>query len=180
MKSHLFELCCFVLLLTVCYSEAMAADRPNIVVIMADDIGLGDIGWHHRRHTGQEPLAPTPAIDELAESGMWFTAAHSPTALCWPSRYAFMCGNYNYRCYAPWGVWRSFRETPFQPSDATLGTVTKQAGYATGFVGKWHLGGDFHGKNGTQFYRGNDRGEKPIGVDAKKWVGAGPQDWGFE
>ena len=158
----------------------IASPKPNIVLIMADDIGLGDIGTDHRKRTGKEPLAPTPTIDALARAGLWFTDAHSPAALCSPSRYGVMCGNYNYRSDAPWGVWGSFRKTPFKQNDATLGTVTKRAGYTTAFIGKWHLGGDFMKKEGEGFYRGKGRGDQPINVDAREWIGGGPQQWGFD
>ena len=167
-------------LLAACDGFVHAATKPNIVLIMADDIGLGDIGAHRRERTGEEPLAATPALDALAQEGMWFTDFHSPTALCSPSRYAFMSGNYNYRSFAPWGVWSSFRESPFTENDATLGTVTKQAGYTTAFIGKWHLGGDFRTKDGDGIYRGAKGGDKPLNVDASEWVGGGPQQWGFD
>ena len=65
-----------------------AVDRPNIIFIMADDFGLGDIGRHHEERTGQPALAPTPTLDALANEGLWFSDAHSPTSLCSPSRYA--------------------------------------------------------------------------------------------
>ncbi|WOO39311.1 arylsulfatase [Rubellicoccus peritrichatus] len=168
----------------LCWSimaSSLQAETPNIVVIMADDVGLGDIGFQHKERTGgQKPFAETPNIDALAEAGMWFTDAHSPTSLCSPTRYAVMSGNYNYRSYAPWGVWGSFRETPIKPEDATLGRVAQHAGYKTGFVGKWHLGGDFHKKSSKEFYRGNDRGETDLDVDATEWISGGPQDMGFD
>jgi arylsulfatase A-like enzyme len=91
-----------------------------------------------------------------------------------------MTGNYNYRSYAPWGVWGTFRPTAITGEDATLGTVTQSAGYTTGFVGKWHLGGDFYKKNSTQLYRGDDRGDTPLDVDMTKWIANGPQDFGFD
>ena len=156
------------------------AQRPNIVFIMADDVGLGDIGIQHRERTGKPPLAPTPTLDALAATGLWFSDAHSPTALCSPSRYAVMTGNHNYRSYAPWGVWGSFRKNPITATDATLGRVAKAGGYKTGFIGKWHLGGDFRAKEGTDIYRGEDRGEKPLPVDARRWLGGGPQNFGFD
>lgn len=159
---------------------AETASKPNIVLILADDIGLGDIGAHHREQTGEQPLAPTPTLDTLAWEGMWFTDFHSPTALCSPSRYAYMSGNYNYRSSAPWGVWSSFRESPFTEQDATLGTVTKQAGYKTAFIGKWHLGGDFRTKDGDNIYRGAKGGKEPLNVDASEWIGGGPKQWGFD
>ncbi|MDP4611354.1 MAG: arylsulfatase [Opitutales bacterium] len=156
------------------------ASTPNIVLIMADDFGQGDVGRQHTERTGQPALAPTPTLDALADSGMWFTDAHSPTALCSPSRYAVMTGNYNYRSYAPWGVWGTFRPTAITEDDATLGTVAQETGYTTGFVGKWHLGGDFYQKNSDKFYRGDDRGDTPLNVEMNEWIAFGPQDLGFD
>lgn len=91
--------------LACAWSSVLLATRPNIVVIVADDVGLGDIGRDHTERTGNAPLAPTPTLDALANEGMWFTDAHSPASLCAPSRYAFMSGNYNFRSYSPGGVW---------------------------------------------------------------------------
>ena len=168
----------FFLLITT--SLIASQQKPNIVLIFADDFGPGDVGRQHQERTGKSALAPTPTLDALANSGLWFTDAHSPTALCSPSRYAVMTGNYNYRSYAPWGVWGTFRPTAIKPEDATLGTVTKSAGYTTGFIGKWHLGGDFYKKNSTELYRGNDRSDTPLNVDMTKWIANGPQDFGFD
>lgn len=156
------------------------ASQPNIVLIMADDIGLGDIGYEHQMRTGTPPLAPTPAIDTLAEEGMWFNDAHSPTSLCSPSRYAVMSGNYNYRSYAPWGVWGSFRKNAITEEDTTLGRIAQAGGYRTGFIGKWHLGGDFYKKDSKEIYRGDDRGDSELNVDATRWIAGGPQDLGFD
>ncbi|MEO0793875.1 MAG: arylsulfatase [Verrucomicrobiota bacterium] len=155
-------------------------DRPNIVLIMADDFGPGDVGRQHQERTGNPALSPTPTLDALADAGMWFDDAHSPTSLCSPSRYAMMTGNYNYRSYAPWGVWGTFRPTAITENDATLGRVAQEEGYYTGFVGKWHLGGDFYQKGSTKFYRGDDRGDTPLNVDMSKWIANGPQDMGFD
>ena len=157
-----------------------AEEKPNIIFVMADDIGLGDIGRHHTQRTKKPALAATPTLDALANQGLWCTDAHSPTALCSPSRYAVMTGNYNYRSYAPWGVWGTFRESAIKQTDATLGTVCKDAGYRTGFVGKWHLGGDFNRKNSQEIYRGKDRGDEPLDVDMHRWIANGPQDHGFD
>ena len=171
----------FLFTLGFAVSALLASNKmPNIVLIMADDVGLGDIGRHHTEHTGRAPLAPTPTIDALADAGMWFTDAHSPTSLCSPSRYAVMTGNYNFRSYAPWGVWGTFRPSAITTKDATLGTIAKKAGYTTGFIGKWHLGGDFYKKGSRDIYRGNDRGDVPLDVDMRKWIANGPQDLGFD
>jgi arylsulfatase A-like enzyme len=100
-------------------------------------------------------LVPTPAIDALAQDEHWFTDAHSATALCSPTVYCAMSGNMNYRSYAPWGVGGSYRESPFKTGEATLGSVAKEAGLATGLIDKWHLGGDFLNSKTGQVVREN-------------------------
>ena len=154
------------------WSYSLAAfGKPNVVVILADDLGLGDVGRHHLERTGNAPLAATPAIDALWNEGMWFTDAHSPAALCAPSRYSVMTGNYNFRSYRPGGVWGSFDASALSESDTTLGTVAQAGGYTTGFVGKWHMGGDFY-KTGTSIItRQIDDGSTPEQVDMSVWVG---------
>ena len=157
-----------------------AADRPNIVLIMADDLGLGDVNYYQEKFQNKKSIVPTPAMDSLAREGMWFTDGHSATALCSPTRYCVMSGNMNYRSYAPWGVWGSFRESPFKPGEATLGTVAKSAGYSTGFIGKWHLGGDFLDSETGEVYRKNERNDPNSTVDVRKMVGGGPASIGFD
>ena len=162
------------------WSYSLAAfGKPNVVVILADDLGLGDVGRHHLERTGNAPLASTPAIDALWNEGMWFTDAHSPAALCAPSRYSVMTGNYNFRSYKPGGVWGTFDISALSESDTTLGTVAQAGGYTTGFVGKWHMGGDFY-KTGTSIItRQIDDASTPEQVDMSVWVGKGPQNLGF-
>lgn len=160
--------------------QLQAAERPNVVVVMADDVGLGDISHHVRTFMGRKPVFETPAIDSLAKDGMWLTDGHSATSLCSPTRYCVMSGNSNYRSYAPWGVWNTFAESPFRSGEATLGSVVRDAGYATGFVGKWHLGGDFMSADGKTVFRGKDHGASPDQVDVTRMVGGGPQSCGFE
>ncbi|MBK1879261.1 arylsulfatase [Pelagicoccus mobilis] len=157
-----------------------AKSRPNIVLIMADDLGLGDLSHYVRKETGKEPVFETPTLDALAREGLWFTDGHSATALCSPTRYCVMSGNNNYRSYAPWGVWGTFRESAFVKGEATLGSVVKDAGYRTGFIGKWHLGGDFLDKKTGKLFRGDDRRDPDTTVDASKYVANGPKDCGFD
>ncbi len=159
---------------------AAPSDKPNIVVILADDIGSGDISYYRKSFMKMKPVFETVAIDSLAEGGMWFTDAHSSTSLCAPTRYAIMSGKNNYRSYAPWGVWNSFLEGAIKPGDTTIGTVARDAGYATGFVGKWHLGLNFKQLEGEGFHRGNDRGPKPINADMTQIAYGGPKDMGFD
>ena len=172
----------FVMLFSVLIqaAEYQNAKHPNIVLIMADDLGLGDVSHYVEELQGKKSLVPTPAMDSLARDGMWFTDAHSATSLCSPTRYCVMSGNMNYRSYAPWGVWGAYRESPFKPGEATLGSVAKQAGYSTAFIGKWHLGGDFLDSKTGKVYRKNDRGDPNTTVDMHKMVGGGPPSIGFD
>lgn len=167
---------------SLCWFASLFAERelPNIVLILTDDVGLGDIGMHHREYKGTEPLAPTPVLDQLAQEGLWLTDAHSPNALCSPTRYAVMSGNYTYRSSSPWGVWGSFRESPLLKGRATLGSLLQSKGYTTAFLGKWHLGGDFYVTGTEMIYRGDDTSESLLPIDATRWVDRGPQNYGFD
>ncbi|MGC6425686.1 MAG: sulfatase family protein [Akkermansiaceae bacterium] len=160
-------------------SLSLWAEKPNIVLIMADDIGLGDLSFHVRTQQKKDPVIETPHLDALARESLWFTDGHSATALCSPTRYCVMSGNNNYRSYAPWGVWSTFRESAFKKGEATIGTVARDAGYHTGFIGKWHLGGDFKAADSDQIYRGAKGGDIGSKVDLTKMLGGGPRDCGF-
>ncbi|MEP1448965.1 MAG: arylsulfatase [Paraglaciecola sp.] len=153
--------------------------QPDIVVILADDIGIGDISYYTDVVLKQKPVLRTANIDALAYQGVWINDAHSATALCAPTRYAVMTGNNNYRSESPWGVWGSFQKNAISTSSHTLGNVTQKAGYRTGFIGKWHLGGDFMRTDGTGIFRGSDEGFIPE-VDLSTMVAGGPNDIGFD
>jgi len=156
-----------------------AQAKPNIVVILADDVGSGDISYYRNQFMDGKPVMETSAIDRLAEGGMWFTDGHSSTALCAPTRYAIMSGKNNYRSVAPWGVWNSFHEGAIKTGDTTIGTVARDAGYSTGFIGKWHLGMNFRKLEGQGYYRGNDRSEQVANADMTEVAYGGPKDMGF-
>ncbi len=118
--------------------------RPNIVVIMADDIGLGDIGYYHRLRTNKEPAAPTPNLDKLAIEGMRFTDAHSPASMCAPTRFSMLTGNYSYRNRNPYGVWNPDADALIDSNSFTTSArIAKKGGYTTAFFGKWGLGGSW-------------------------------------
>lgn len=130
--------------------------QPNVLLIYVDDLGYGDLGAY-----GATKIK-TPHLDKLAAAGLRFTNAHSSSATCTPSRYALMTGNY------PWRI----KGTRVLPGDAaliiptnqpTLASQFKAAGYATGLVGKWHLGlGDAVTKNWNEPIK---PGPKEIGFD---------------
>nr|WP_320120685.1 sulfatase-like hydrolase/transferase [uncultured Marinifilum sp.] len=156
-----------------------ATNPPNVIVVLADDIGVGDIS-HYRRMHSENIILETPNIDKLAKQGIVFTNAHSPAALCAPSRYGIMTGNSCYRSPKPWGVWGAYEKSPIKTDQLTLGKLMKQSGYATAFFGKWHLGGDYYRKSDENtIYRG-PRYKPELDVDITKIAGNGPKQQGFD
>jgi arylsulfatase A len=114
-------------------ATAVAAGRPNIVVILADDLGYGDLGCYGATHVD------TPNLDRLASEGRRFTDAHSVSAVCTPSRYALLTGEYAWRK----NIWSPIFHTAgalLGAEQMTVGRLLQQRGYATACVGKWHLG----------------------------------------
>ena len=122
---------------------------PNVVFILADDVGFADLGIYGGK-------VPTPNIDKLAMQGMRFTDAHAPAALCAPSRFSLLTGSYPYRNGRPGGSWDINNSSGFSFNGdrteagrhITVGEVLQNAGYRTGFIGKMHLGGDVFDKEG--------------------------------
>lgn len=154
--------------------------KPNIIVVLADDLGLGDIS-HYREKSKGKVILETPNLDMLSQSGMIFTDAHSPAALCAPSRYAIMTGNSCYRSPYPWGVWGAYQESPIKEGQLTLGKLMRQAGYHTAFLGKWHLGGDYKSlSDPSKIYRSVNRNKLEMDVDLAEIMGGGPQQNGFD
>lgn len=108
---------------------------PNIVVILADDMGFGDVGVLNEAST-----IPTPNLDSLARGGMTFTDSHSPSAVCTPTRYGLVTGRYCWRSPLKRGVLGGYSPPLIEKDRPTIATMLKGAGYRTGAVGKWHLG----------------------------------------
>ena len=155
-------------LLAVHGAPAMGA-TPNIVVILADDIGWGDL-----RVYNPASRIPTPNLDALANAGMRFTHAHASAAACAPTRYAALTGNYQWRGRRSWGTWNFQDSSQVLPGQQTLGNILGQAGYVTGFVGKWHMGGDFLQIGSDDITR-----EQSL-ADLARPFGGGPRALGFD
>jgi arylsulfatase A-like enzyme len=136
--------------------------KPNILFIMADDVGWGDFQCYN-----PQGKIPTPHIDRLAREGMRFTDAHTPAALCAPTRYAVATGNYTWRGRLAGGTWGWNAKPQFLPGQKTVGHLLQDAGYRTGLFGKLHFGGEFEKKAGG-------------GPDFSQPMQTGPREWGFD
>ncbi|MFC5457819.1 sulfatase family protein [Prosthecobacter fluviatilis] len=121
------------LLSSFCLSGTFAAPPPNIIVIMADDLGYGDLGCY-----GAKTLQ-TPNIDQLAAEGLRFTSGYCSASTCTPTRFSFLTGTYAFRQKGT-GVAPPNGPALIQPGTTTIASLMKQAGYATAVIGKWHLG----------------------------------------
>lgn len=139
-----------------------------------------EIFLNTERLNSKNIIVETRTIDKLAKEGILFTNAHSPAALCAPTRYSIMTGNHSYRSYAPRGVWGSYQQSPIENKQLTLGLLMQKAGYKTSFFGKWGFGMDFARKdNPNKIYRGL-RDKPELDVDITKVINRGPQQNGFD
>jgi len=120
--------------------------RPNIVVILADDMGYGDV-----QALNPDSKIPTPNLDRLVSEGMTFTDAHTPSAVCTPTRYGLVTGRYCWRTRLKRGVLNGYGEPLIARDRVTVADFLKDQGYATGIVGKWHLGLGFAKKGDGSF-----------------------------
>lgn len=111
---------------------------PNIIFILADDMGYGDMSANN-----PESGFTTPNIDKLSEQGMRFTDAHTTSGVCTPSRYSILTGRYPWRSRLPDGVLRGYGRTLIDDWTPTVAAMLKTKNYRTGVVGKWHLGLDW-------------------------------------
>ena len=141
----------------------MASPPPNIVYILADDLGYGDVACYN----AQSKL-PTPRIDRLATEGMKFTDVHSASA-CTPTRYGILTGRYAFRSRVPWAVLDSYDPPLIESGRLTVPALLKRQGYRTACIGKWHLGWDW------------PKGNRPDGEpDFTQPIANGPITRGFD
>jgi len=144
---------------------ARSKKKPNIVFIMADDMGYGDI-----QALNPESRIPTPHFNKLAKEGMIFTDAHSGAAVCTPTRYGVVTGRYSWRSRLKRGVLNGYSSHLIDPERLTVADVLKQAGYHTACIGKWHLGMDLpvtkkDGKQAIDHTQKIENGPNALGFD---------------
>ncbi len=159
-------------------NAAAAAKKPNIIYIMADDQGFGDVSA-----LNSESKIPTPNIDRIAKAGMIFSDGHSSSSVCTPTRYSVLTGRYHWRTHLQRGVLGGFSKPLISPGRLTVASLLQQRGYATACIGKWHLGWDWPLKQGgTANDKGNFSGGFKGGwdVDYTGKIKNGPCDLGFD
>ncbi len=143
---HLFRWGILMSILPVCsFAQPPTRDniRPNVIYILADDMGYGDVSC-----LNQAAKTRTPNLDALAREGMTFTDAHAPASLCTPTRYGLLTGRYAWRGELKKGVSRQYDPPLIEPERYTVGRLFQESGYSTACIGKWHLGWDWPLKNG--------------------------------
>lgn len=155
------------------------AERPNIILIVADDLGYGDFSCY-----GATRIS-TPAVDRLAAGGMLFKDAYVASSICSPSRYSILTGRYSWRTRLKFGVLTGFSKPLIESGRTTLASLLKRNGYATACVGKWHLGFNWALKTNAPadparsvFNSWNPRVQQYI--DFSKPASGGPIDRGFD
>lgn len=156
------------------HKKDIRAENPNIVVILADDMGFGDI-----RANNPDSRIPTPNLDKLARSGMRFTDAHSGSAVCTPTRYGLVTGRYAFRSALKKGVLGGYSPSLIEADRYTVADLMKQAGYKTAVIGKWHLGLGMAKTAGTAASDANGW-PGPAGLDPSQPLTDGPPDLGFD
>ena len=139
--------------------------KTNIIFILADDMGYGDPGCYN-----DHSKIPTPNMDKLANEGMRFTDAHSPSAVCTPTRYGVLTGRYAWRSRMKNGVLNGYSRSLIEDGRPTVASLLKEQGYQTGCIGKWHLG----------FQPYDSTVEKVDPVDYDQPLIPGPNQYGFD
>ena len=154
--------------------EKPTLQMPNIIVILADDFGVGDIQAHYPKNK-----IPTPHLDQLVGEGMSFSDAHSSSAVCSPTRYGLLTGRYNWRSPLQEWVLASYEPPLIKDERITLPEMLKANGYATSCIGKWHLGMNWPGEQKSI------RVEQRHALNQYTWnydqaIQGGPNDHGFD
>ena len=158
-----------------------SARRPNIIYLMADDMGYGDPGCYN-----PHSKIPTPNMDRLAAEGVRFTDAHSPSAVCTPTRYGVLTGRYCWRSALKRQVLYSYEPALIEKGRLTVASMLKAVGYTTAAIGKWHLGLGYTAKDGEWVDFGRPLPWPSVGrpleekIDFTQPLTDGPVNLGFD
>lgn len=153
--------------------EVKKSEKPNIIYILADDLGYGDVSSYNKNSKIQ-----TPNIDALAKQGVRFTDAHTSSSVCTPTRYGILTGRYNWRTRLKKGVVSGYSKSLIQQETTTVAELLKDNGYSTAYIGKWHLGWDWAIAE-TDSLSIDHLKARPT-VDFSKPVTNGPNSHGFD
>lgn len=166
--------------------EAVSPERPNFVVIYADDLGYGDIQCYNP----ERGKILTPHVDRLASEGMRFTDGHSSSGCCSPSRYTLLTGRYHWRSKLQNGIVKLWEEALIKPDRMTIASLAKKQGYRTACIGKWHLGWDWQIlEDQKKFFSSPPKRQKVTATEAQRaaWmdvfskpIHGGPMELGFD
>lgn len=168
-----FTLCSLVL---AAASPAVRAAKPNIIYILCDDLGYGDV-----KCLNTDGKIATPNMDRLGKAGMIFTDAHSSSAVCSPTRYGIMTGRYNWRSPLQSGVLGGLSPRLIEPGRMTVASMLKDHGYATACIGKWHLGMDWVKQAGKEVTELSvETPDQVHNVDYSQPIKNGPNSVGFD
>ena len=163
---------CLVAFVCLFSSTLIAGEKPNIVFVLCDDLGYGDI---HCLNPERGKI-PTPSADRLAEQGMIFTDAHSGSSVCTPTRYGLLTGRYSWRSRLQKGVVTGNAPCLIPKERPTVSSFLKSQGYHTAIIGKWHLDFLYQNPDGSKVVIGKKNKLPPVGSK----IPDGPVDRGFD
>jgi len=172
---HAIKLLLLFVLLYGCQTPKTESQLPNIVVVLADDLGYGDLSVY-----AENNKIKTPHLDQMAKEGLRFTDAHTPAAVCTPTRYGFLTGRYNWRSTLKKGVLTGNSNALIPQDRTTIATLLNKKNYHTAFIGKWHLGWNWATKTGM-VKRGDGWNPQDFEhIDFAKPIEQGPNSLGFD
>lgn len=167
------------MIVLLCYScntnNTKEQEYPNIIFVLADDLGYGDISVYNK-----EGKINTPNVDRLAADGIMFTDAHTSSSMCTPTRYGILTGRYNWRTRLKQGVLTGKSKPLIANDRTTVASLLKREGYNTAVIGKWHLGLGWALKDTTNFGGGGWVYKHYDNIDFSKPIKNTPNDLGFD
>ncbi|NWK56233.1 sulfatase-like hydrolase/transferase [Verrucomicrobiaceae bacterium N1E253] len=157
-------------------TAAPSKKKPNIIIILADDLGYGDLKSYNK-----EAKINSPNLNKLADTGIRFTNAHTSSSVCSPSRYSLLTGRYNWRSRLKQYVTGSFSHPIIEHDRITIASFLKNQNYQTALVGKWHLGMGWRNQQNLLVYAKNELGDAidKLAIDPSKEIN-GPLEHGFD